>query len=78
MTTQLSPDGLQSEQQALLAVLEQLLSPLAKLCLAKGVSIQAAEEMMRRAFVQAATEDCDGLNPTRLTSRISTSLPPTG
>ncbi len=72
MTTQLSPDGLQSEQQALLAVLEQLLSPLAKLCLAKGVSIQAAEEMMRRAFVQAATEDCDGLNPARLTSRIST------
>lgn len=72
MTTQFSPDGLQTEQQALLSVLEQLLSPIAKLCLAKGVSIQAAEEMMRRAFVQAATEDCADLNLTRLTSRIST------
>lgn len=72
MTSKLSPDGLQAEQQALLAVLEQLLSPLAKLCLAKGISIQASEEMIRRAYVQAATEDCEGLNPSRLTSRIST------
>ncbi|MFM7008437.1 MAG: DUF6502 family protein [Betaproteobacteria bacterium] len=72
MTSNLSPYGLQAEQQALVAVLEQLLSPLAKLCLAKGISIQAAEEVMRRAYVEAATEDCDGLNPSRLTSRIST------
>lgn len=72
MTSKLSPDGLQAVQQALLAVLEQLLSPLAKLCLAKGISIQASEEMIRRAYVQAATEDCEGLNPSRLTSRIST------
>lgn len=72
MTSKLSPDGLQAEQDALLAVLKQLLGPLAKLCLAKGISIQAAEEMLRRAYVQAATEDCVGLNPSRLTSRIST------
>jgi hypothetical protein len=72
MNTKLSPDGLQAEQQALLAVLEQLLSPLARLCLAKGISIQATEEVMRRAFVQAAAEDLEGLNPSRLASRIST------
>lgn len=72
MTTNISPDGLQTEQQALLAVLEQLLSPLAELCLVKGISIQAAEEVMRRAYVQAATKGCGGLNPARLTSRIST------
>lgn len=67
-----SPDGLKSEQQALLAVLAQLLGPLAELCLAKGVAIQAAEEVLRRAYVQAATQRCEGQNPTRLTSRIST------
>lgn len=72
MTSKLSFDGLQAEQQALLAVLGQLLSPLAELCLAKGISIQAAEELMRRAYVQAATQGCEGLNPTRLTSRLST------
>lgn len=72
MKSKLSPEGLQAEQQALLAVLEQLLSPLARLCLAKGIPIQAAEEVMRRSFVLAANEDCAGLNPSRLTSRIST------
>lgn len=72
MTSKISPDGLQAEQQALLAVLERLLSPLARLCLAKGIPIQAAEEVMRRAYVQAATEDCEGFNSSRLTSRIST------
>ena len=72
MTSKLYPDGLQAEQQALIAVLEQLLNPLARLCLAKGISIQAAEEVMRRAYIHAATKDCDGLNPSRLTSRIST------
>ena len=72
MTSKLSPDGLQAEQQALMAVLEQLLSPLAELCSAKGISIQAAEEAMRRAYIQAATKGCEGLNPARLTSRIST------
>ena len=72
MTKPISSTGLQNEHQALLAVLEQLLSPLAQLCLAKGISIQAAEEVMRRAYVQAATQSCEGSNPDRLTSRIST------
>lgn len=71
MTNQKLPEGLQSDQQALLAVLEMLLNPLATLCLGKGVSIQALEQVMRRAFVQAAMKNCDGGNRARLTSRIS-------
>ncbi len=72
MTFKISPDGLQAEQSALLAVLQQLLSPLAELCLAKGVSIQAAEEVLRRAYVQAAAAACEDHGSSRLTSRIST------
>lgn len=72
MTIKKSPDGLQAEQQALLAVLEELFNPLAELSLAKGISIQVVEEVLRRAYVQAATKACEGSNSSRLTSRIST------
>lgn len=72
MNTRLPPNGLHEEQQALLAVVDRLLKPLAQLCLAKGISIQAIEDVIRRAYVMAATQDCDGLNTSRLTSRIST------
>ncbi len=72
MTSKTSPDGLQAEQQALLAVLEQLLNPLAELSLAKGIPIQVVEEVFRRAYVQTATKACEGSNSSRLTSRIST------
>lgn len=72
MTSQPTPDALQAEQQALMATLAQLLEPLARLCLAKGISIQAFEESLRCAYVQAAADSCDGMNPDRLTSRIST------
>jgi len=65
-------DALQAEQQALLAAIEHLLRPFAKLCLAKGVPIQAIEEQVRQAFVDAAIQACAGDNPDRLTSRIST------
>jgi len=68
-----SPDVFQTEQQALLASLGHLLQPFAKLCLAKGVPIQAVEELVRQAYVNAATQACEGAsNPDRLTSRIST------
>ena len=66
------PDTLQTEQQALLGALAHLLQPFAELCLAKGVTIQAVEELVRRAFVQAARQACQGDRPNRLTSRIST------
>lgn len=72
MTNTRSPDGLQTEQHALVAVLAQLLLPMARLCLAKAIPIQTAKEVMRRAYVQAAIEGCGGLNASRLTSRIST------
>lgn len=65
-------DLLQTEQQALLAALGQVLKPFAKLSLAKGVPIQAIEELVRHAYVEAAKQACDGDNPDRLTSRIST------
>ena len=67
-----SPDALQTDQQALLAALEHLLEPMATLCLAKGITIQSAEELLRQAYVKAARRACDGANPERLTSRIST------
>lgn len=72
MNSNPSPDTLRTEQEALVATLPQLLEPLACLCLAKGVSIQAFEESVRRAYVQAAADRCLGMNPDRLTSRIST------
>ena len=65
-------DALRTDQQALVAVVGQLFAPLARLCLAKGVSVQAVEETLRLAFVTAAQENCAGMNPERLTSRIST------
>lgn len=72
MNSQITPDKLQAEQSALLAVLQQLLCPLAELCLAKGISIQAAEEVLRRAYIQAAVDACADQGSARLTSRIST------
>lgn len=66
------PDALQTEQQALLGALAHLLQPFAELCLARGVTIQAVEELVRRSFVQAARQACQGARPERLTSRIST------
>jgi hypothetical protein len=72
MATKPSLDSLQVQQQALMMVLDQLLQPMAQLCLAKGVSIQAIEEVLRRAYVRAAQQGCAGLKPSRSASRIST------
>ncbi|PQA82519.1 hypothetical protein C5F52_12970 [Limnohabitans sp. TS-CS-82] len=67
-----TPAPLHTEQQTLLAAMGHLLKPFAQLCLAKGVPIQAIEELVRHAYVDAAKQACDGGNPERLTSRIST------
>lgn len=61
-----------SELHDLLQALDSLLLPLGQLCIGKGVPIQAIEERLRRAFVEAARRSSDGANPQRLTSRIST------
>ncbi len=42
------------EQQALQQALQAVLTPLAQLCVARGLAIQALEEQMRLAFVAAA------------------------
>jgi hypothetical protein len=65
------PEGFQTEQQALLAVVEQLLLPVARLCLAKGVTLQTLQEVLKRSLVQAASQGLGGQQPTRLASRIS-------
>jgi hypothetical protein len=65
-------DELSGELHSLLQALDSLMLPLAQLCVGKGVPIQAAEERLRRAFVEAARRSSDGANPQRLTSRIST------
>jgi hypothetical protein len=64
--------ALQADQQALLAALSSILAPVASLCLDKGVTIQAVEQLVRQAFVAAARQSSPGTNPDRLTSRIST------
>ncbi len=62
-----------AEQQALLDALDGVLQPLADLCLSKGLTIQAVEERLRLAMVQAAIQAHGHLPATRLTSRISAS-----
>ena len=68
--------GLNPQQQALLGAVAQILQPLAQLCIDQGLAIQAVEESLRHAMVRAAREAAEqstaGVNPARLTSRIST------
>ena len=68
-----SIDGsaLANEKLLLLEAVGNVLSPLAHLCLAKGITIQMIEQHLRKAFVQAARQVHADLPPGRLTSRIS-------
>lgn len=69
-----SSRALQSEHQALLAAIAEVLAPLAALCIARGITIQPTEELLRQAFVGAARQACAdaGAQGERVTSRIST------
>jgi hypothetical protein len=60
-----------AEKQLLLEAVDNLLAPLAQLCVGKGISIQMIEEQLRKAFVQAARQVHEHLPSNRLTSRIS-------
>ena len=60
-----------AEQQALLAAVQQVLAPMAQLCIGKGITIQGVEELMRAEFVKAARQAHGDLPGQRLTSRIS-------
>lgn len=64
-------DALSADQLAAVAALDSVFAPLAQLCLSKGIRIQAMEERLRVAFVQAAHEAQPAPSSTRLTSRIS-------
>jgi hypothetical protein len=67
-----SANPLDAQRQAVLGVLATLLKPIARLCIARAVTIQGVEELVRQSFVQAAREACDDARGDRLTSRIST------
>lgn len=64
-------EGIDPAAAALLAALGQVLEPLTRLAVARGVPIQALEEALRRAMVGAARAALGGGDGGRLTSRIS-------
>jgi hypothetical protein len=64
--------GQDPEQQALHQALAGLLSSVARLGVAKGLPHAQVEEMLRQAFVQAASSAHPGLPEHRKVSRIST------
>ncbi|MFN0186163.1 MAG: DUF6502 family protein [Aquabacterium sp.] len=59
-------------QGALLDALAQLLAPLARLAVARGLPYAALDEALKRALVQAASAEHAALLPHRRVSRIST------
>jgi hypothetical protein len=64
--------ALQTEQQALRRAVQAVLSPLAQLCLARGLNIQSVEEQIRLVFVGAARRAHTQTGGTPNASRIST------
>lgn len=66
------PQGQSPEQQALHEALAGLLASVARLGVAKGLPCAQVEEMLRLAFVQAASKAHPGLQEHRKVSRIST------
>lgn len=73
--SKLNPTGLinllTAEQQAVLGALNSLFAPLSQLCIAKGIRIQAVEDQLRGAFIQAARGTQSEPSSNRLASRIS-------
>lgn len=64
-------DARNADQFTVMAALDGILAPLAQLCLSKGIRIQAVEERLRIAFVQAAKNTQPFPMSGRVTSRIS-------
>ena len=60
----------EADLKAVLGAVGSLLAPIAELCLTRGVTIQAVEEMLRQAFVDEAQRLC-GADEVA-TSRVST------
>lgn len=61
-------DGAES---ALHQALQRLMVPLAQLCLARGLRFAAVEDMLKRAFVEAARESAGSVAGARDISRVS-------
>ena len=64
-------DAVHADQLAVIAAIDSVLAPLAQLCLSKGIRIQAVEERLRMAFVEAARAAQPHASTNRMTSRIS-------
>lgn len=64
--------GVDREDSAIFRALSRVLVPLARLCLASGVTFAAAEEILKRAFVQEASALQPGAPEHGKVSRIST------
>jgi hypothetical protein len=64
-------NAVDADQLAVMAALDGVFAPLAQLCLSKGIRIQAVEERLRAAFVQAAQNTQPSPTSGRVTSRIS-------
>lgn len=70
----LSPNtALHAEQDALLVAIGAVLAPLAQLCVARGLPIQAVEAQLRRGFVLAAWQAHQAAGTAPNTSRVSAS-----
>jgi Family of unknown function (DUF6502) len=65
-------NDINSEGTALFKTLSRLLVPLARLCLANGITFATAEEVLKRAFVQEANALQPGGPEHGMVSRIST------
>lgn len=65
-------DAAATKDRALINVLSRLLTPLARLCLANGITFATAAEVLKRSFVQAANELQPGMSEHGRVSRIST------
>jgi Family of unknown function (DUF6502) len=64
-------EAINADQLAAIAALDRVFAPLAQLCLSKGIRIQAVEERLRVAFVQAACDTQPAAPTSGVTSRIS-------
>ena len=67
-------DALNADQLAAIAALDCVFAPLAQLCLSKGIRIQAVEERLRVAFVQAARDTQPATPSSRVTSRVTSRI----
>lgn len=66
------PGSASPEEQALQEAVAGLMSAIARLAVGRGLPYAAVDEMLKRAFVQAADAAHPGLLPHRKVSRVST------